>query len=75
MWLAIVAIVFAIIGLYYYLRVVKVMYFDEPADDAPLELPADLAFRWALSINGLALLVLGIVWGPLLDWCTRAFAS
>ena len=63
MWLAIVAIVFAIIGLYYYLRVVKVMYFDEPADDAPLELPADLAFRWVLSINGLALLVLGIVLG------------
>lgn len=73
MWLAIVAIVFAIIGLYYYLRVVKVMYFDEPADDAPLDLPADLAFRWALSINGIALLVLGVAWGPLLDWCTRAF--
>jgi NADH-quinone oxidoreductase subunit N len=73
MWLAIVAIVFAIIGLYYYLRVVKVMYFDEPAHDAPLDLPADLAFRWALSLNGLALLVLGVAWGPLLDWCTRAF--
>jgi len=75
MWLAIVAIVFAIIGLYYYLRVVKVMYFDEPADDAPLALPQDLAFRWALSVNGLALLGLGIAWGPLLDWCTRAFAA
>ena len=75
LWLAIVAIVFAIIGLYYYLRVVKVMYFDEPADDAPLALPQDRAFRWALSINGLALLVLGIAWGPLLDWCTRAFAA
>lgn len=74
MWLAIVAIVFAIIGLYYYLRVVKVMYFDDPADDAPLALPADLTFRWALSINGLALIVLGIAWGPLLDWCNRAFA-
>jgi NADH-quinone oxidoreductase subunit N len=75
MWLAIVAIVFAIIGLYYYLRVVKVMYFDEPADDAPLALPPDLAFRWALSVNGLALLVLGVAWGPLLDWCNRAFAA
>jgi NADH-quinone oxidoreductase subunit N len=75
MWLAIVAIVFAIIGLYYYLRVVKVMYFDEPADDAPLVLPPDLAFRWALSVNGLALLVLGVAWGPLLDWCNRAFAA
>jgi len=75
MWLAIVAIVFAIIGLYYYLRIVKVMYFDEPVDDTPLALPNDLAFRWALSINGLALLVLGVLWGLLLDWCTRAFAA
>ena len=75
LWLAIVAIVFAIIGLYYYLRVVKVMYLDEPVDDTPLALPNDLAFRWALSINGLALLVLGVAWGPLLDWCTRAFAA
>jgi NADH-quinone oxidoreductase subunit N len=75
LWLAIVAIVFAIIGLYYYLRVVKVMYFDEPVDDAPLALPNDLALRWALSINGIALLLLGIAWGPLLDWCTRAFAA
>jgi NADH-quinone oxidoreductase subunit N len=63
LWLAIVAIVFAIVGLYYYLRVVKVMYFDEPAQKEPLPLPADLGLRWALSINGLALLVLGLAWG------------
>ncbi len=74
LWLAIVAIVFAIIGLYYYLRVVKVMYFDAPQDDRPLALPADRSFRWALSINGLALLALGAAWGPLLEWCNRAFA-
>lgn len=72
LWLAIVAIVFAIIGLYYYLRVVKVMYFDAPADAVPLVLPADRSFRWALSLNGLALLALGALWGPLLDWCNRA---
>jgi NADH-quinone oxidoreductase subunit N len=72
MWLAIVAIVFAIVGLYYYLRVVKVMYFDAPQDDAPLPLPPDRSFRWVLSLNGLALLVLGVAWGPLLDWCNRA---
>ena len=72
-WLAIVAIVFAIIGLFYYLRVVKVMYFDAPADDTPLALPADRSFRWSLSINGLALLALGLVWSPLLEWCYRAF--
>ena len=51
------------------------MYFDEPADHAPLALPPDLTFRWALSINGIALLVLGVAWGPLLEWCTRAFSS
>jgi NADH-quinone oxidoreductase subunit N len=72
MWLAIVAIVFAIVGLYYYLRVVKVMYFDEPHDATALELPRDRGFRWALSLNGLALLALGVAWGPLLDWCNRA---
>lgn len=72
LWLAIVAIVFAIVGLYYYLRVVKVMYFDPPAETGSLELPADRPFRWALSLNGLALLALGILWGPLLDWCNRA---
>ena len=72
MWLAIVAIVFAIIGLYYYLRVVKVMYFDEPHDKAALELPRDRGFRWVLSLNGLALLALGVFWGPLLDWCNSA---
>jgi len=75
LWLAIVAIVFAIIGLYYYLRVVKVMYFDEPAQKEPLPLPGDLGLRWALSINGIALLVLGLAWGPLLDWCNRALAA
>lgn len=75
LWLAIVAIVFAIVGLYYYLRVVKVMYFDEPADDAALALPPDRAFRWSLSLNGLALIALGIAWSPLLEWCSGAFTA
>ena len=73
LWLAIVAIIFAIIGIYYYLRVVKVMYFDAPADDAVIPLPADMPMRWVISLNGLALVVLGIAWGPLFDWCNRAF--
>lgn len=74
LWLALVAIVFAIVGLYYYLRVVKVMYFDPPLDATPLALPADASFRWSLSLNGLALVVLGIAWSPLLEWCNRAFS-
>jgi len=72
LWVAMVAIVFAIIGAYYYLRVIKVMYFDAPQDKAALVLPADLPFRWLLSVNGVALLVLGVFWGPLIAWCYRA---
>ncbi len=74
MWLAIVAIIFAIIGLFYYLRVVKVMYFDAPVDDTTLALPRARSFRWVLSLNALALVVMGIAWGPLFDWCLRSFA-
>ncbi len=74
LWLAIVAIVFAIIGMFYYLRVIKVMYFDAPVDEDALPLPNDMAFRYLLSLNGVALLALGIFWGPLIAWCYRALA-
>ena len=73
LWLAIVAIVFAIIGAFYYLRIIKVMYFDAPAETATLTLPQDVPLRWLLSINGLALLALGLYWGPLIGLCYRAF--
>jgi NADH-quinone oxidoreductase subunit N len=72
-WLAIAAIVFAIIGAFYYLRVIKVMYFDAPNETGPLALPKDIPLRWLLSINGVALLVLGVLWGPLISWCYSAF--
>jgi NADH-quinone oxidoreductase subunit N len=72
LWTAMVAIVFAIVGAYYYLRVIKVVYFDAPQDKTVLVLPADQPFRWLLSINGVALLVLGLFWGPLIGWCYRA---
>ena len=75
LWLALVGAVFAIIGLYYYLRVVKVMYFDKPAADSVLAASRNLPLRWVLSLNALALLVLGVLWGPLFDWCLRAFTA
>jgi len=77
LWLVIVAGVFAVIGAFYYLRVIKVMYFEAPAEAAsgPLPLPQDLAFRWVLSGNVLALLGLGIFGGPLISWCVRAIAG
>jgi NADH-quinone oxidoreductase subunit N len=73
LWLAICGAVFAIIGIYYYLRIVKVMYFDE-ADEgaAAIVKPADAPMRAVISVNGLALLVLGLTWGPLYDWCALA---
>src|SRR6185312_14729773 len=59
LWLAIVGIVFAIIGLYYYLHVIKVMYFDKPVDGSPVSLQTDTSLRVVLSVNALALLALG----------------
>jgi NADH-quinone oxidoreductase subunit N len=69
-WLALIAVIFSLIGAYYYLRVIKVMYFDEPTDNTPIT--ASLDVRAVLSINGLAIIVLGIFPGPLLDACTLA---
>jgi NADH-quinone oxidoreductase subunit N len=73
LWLAIVGIVFAIIGLYYYLYVIKVMYFDAPVEGSTLRVQSDKPLRVVLSLNALSLLVLGLYWGPLLGWCRRAF--
>ena len=72
LWLAIVGIVFAVIGCFYYLRVVKVMYFDPPPEDAPAP-RSDRPVRLALAVNALALLVLGLFWNPLMAWCLRSF--
>jgi NADH-quinone oxidoreductase subunit N len=75
MWLAIVGAVFAIVGLYYYLRVVKVMYFDKPVEGTEIRLQSDVSVRLVLSLNVLALLVLGLGWGPLFGWCQRVFVG
>ncbi len=58
LWLAIVAILFSLIGAFYYLRIVKMMYFDTPADKAPIQASFDM--RLLLSVNGLGVLVLGL---------------
>ena len=75
LWLSIVAIVFAIVGAFYYLRVIKVMYFDAPVEKGVLALPHDIPLRWILSVNGAALLFLGLFFGPLLSWCYRAMGA
>jgi NADH-quinone oxidoreductase subunit N len=75
MWLAIVGMVFAVVGAYYYLRVIKVMFFDQPADDGKAQPIADPHLRWLLSANALLMLALGLFWSPLLDLCVRAFGA
>jgi len=72
-WLAVVAVVFSLIGAYYYLRIVKLMYFDEPLDASPAPGHADM--RVLLSLNGLALLALGVLPEPLMSLCFVAIKS
>ena len=70
--LAIFAVIMSLIGAFYYLRVVKVMYFDEPVTATTVSADADV--RVVLSINGLLVLVLGIVPGALMAVCADAIA-
>ncbi|MDP2883114.1 MAG: NADH-quinone oxidoreductase subunit NuoN [Azonexus sp.] len=70
MWLAIVAVLFSLIGAFYYLRVVKVMYFDAPADDTPFAAPMDM--RILISANGLAVAFLGIFPQVIMSLCAYA---
>jgi NADH-quinone oxidoreductase subunit N len=70
--LAIFAVIMSLIGAFYYLRVVKVMYFDEPVTATTVSADADV--RVVLSINGLLVLVLGIFPGALMALCANAVA-
>ena len=72
-WLAVVAVVFSIIGAFYYLRVVKMMYFDQPASDAPVVAGSDA--RVAITLNGAGILFLGMFPAGLLSLCQGAFAG
>jgi len=69
-WLAVVAIIFSIIGAFYYLRIIKLMYFDKPVSDQPFESSTDM--KVVLSANALAILALGIFPGNLLALCASA---
>jgi NADH-quinone oxidoreductase subunit N len=71
-WLALVAVFFSIIGAFYYLRVVKLIYFDKPTTTEPIL--AGAGARVALSVNGLAILALGLFPAALLSVCQTAFS-
>ena len=71
--LAIFAVIMSLIGAFYYLRVVKVMYFDEPVTATTVS--ASLDVRLVLSSNGLLVLLLGIFPGALMALCADSIVS
>ena len=73
-WLAILSVVCAVIGAFYYLRVIRAMFFEEAEGDGP-RLHADSHLRVMFAINAAALLVLGLFAEPVMHWCRQAFPA
>jgi len=71
--LAVIAVVFSVIGSFYYLRVVKLMYFDDPVTEEAIRLPVD--FRAVLSLNGILMIGLGVFSSSLIALCMSAFGA
>jgi NADH-quinone oxidoreductase subunit N len=69
-WLAVVAVLFSVVGAYFYLRIVKLMYFDEPTETTVIG--GSMLMRTVLSANALLVFGLGIIPGALLQICQRA---
>lgn len=70
-WLACLAVLFSVIGVYYYIHVIKVMYFEEPTDQSVIQVPVD---AWvAVSVNALVILLLGFFPGALITLCQQVF--
>ena len=72
-WLAGAAVLFSLIGAFYYLRVIKVMYFDAPLETAAIHATSDV--RVILSMNGAAVLLLGLLPGGLMALCVQAIVK
>jgi NADH-quinone oxidoreductase subunit N len=73
LWLAVIGVLAALVGAFYYLRIVKLMYFDEPVDRSPIVARGDT--RMLLSANGLALLLYGILPQQLMGLCAVALVQ
>lgn len=63
----------SLIGAFYYLRVVKVMYFDEPTHDQPVG--SNYAAKFFLIVNAFLLILWGIMPQTVIDWCARALEN
>jgi NADH-quinone oxidoreductase subunit N len=72
-WLAVLAVIMSLIGAFYYLRVVKLMYFDRAEDDTPIQAPVE--FQIMLSANGLGILLLGLAPQALMSVCAYALLA
>jgi len=70
LWLVVIAAAMSVVGAYYYLRVIKLMYFDPPPETLP-PTARSAGVRLALGLNAAAVLALGVLPGPLLDLCAR----
>ena len=73
--LAVFAVIMSLIGAFYYLRIVKVMYFDAPLSHNALPISAPADARIVLAINGALILGLGIVPGGLMTLCAQSVKS
>lgn len=73
LWPALVMVVASVIGAFYYLRAIKMIYFDKPDDTAPIT--AELDFNVLISVNGLLMLVLGLFPSLLMGICSLAIGS
>jgi len=73
LWVVVFAVLMSVIGAFYYLRIVKLMYMDEPVGEVTLSPRRD--FQLLLSANAFAMLLLGIVPAPLMDLCARAIVA
>ncbi len=69
-WLVVLAVLFSVIGAFYYLRIIKLMYFDAPVDTHPVRPQADVSLL--MSANGISMLALGILPQPLMALCIYA---
>ncbi len=74
LWLAVLAVLFSVIGLFYYLRVIKVMYFDAPLAEQVTTVKEALDVRVLLGANSLSLILLGIFPSTLMAYCILAFS-
>ncbi|MBD8541915.1 NADH-quinone oxidoreductase subunit NuoN [Oxalobacteraceae sp. CFBP 8761] len=72
-WLAVVAVMFSLIGAFYYLRIVKTIWFDEAIDTSAISTPLDM--RIIMSLNGVAIVVMGVIPGSLLAVCYSAMQA